>query len=154
MTILDENFNWKQQISDIACTLDRVNASLSELTHFLDRKIQETIYHPIFELPIYIILFFFRYKIQTQRKDFLFFKRNPKVEYVSLITMLIRLTYSKKPAASNHLIKLLWKSPFHKYFNKVFLTIFKNWFTLSNDSHTYKTWSNLGCLVPPHNTKL
>ena len=44
----------------------------------------------------------------------------------------------------------------NKNFNKVSPTIFKNWFTLSTDSHVYDMcWSSLGCLVvPPHKTKL
>ena len=44
----------------------------------------------------------------------------------------------------------------NKYFNKCLTTIFKNWFTLLFDFHTYSTrWSNLGCIVVPGNdTKL
>ena len=40
----------------------------------------------------------------------------------------------------------------NKHFNKCLPTIFKSWFTLSSDFHTYNThWSNLGCIVvPPH----
>ena len=43
-----------------------------------------------------------------------------------------------------------------KYFNQTLPTPFKNWFTLSTDSHTHNTrWSNLGCLnIPPHKTKM
>ena len=38
----------------------------------------------------------------------------------------------------------------NKYFNKFLPTIFKNWFTLSSDFHTYNTpWYNLGCIVVP-----
>ena len=42
------------------------------------------------------------------------------------------------------------------YFNQTLPTTFKNWFTLSTDSHTQnKRWSNLGCLkIPPHKTKI
>ena len=44
----------------------------------------------------------------------------------------------------------------NKCFNKCLLIIFKNWFTVSSDFHTYYTcYSNLGCIVlTPHNTKL
>ena len=43
-----------------------------------------------------------------------------------------------------------------KYFNQTLPTPFKNWFTLSADSHTHNTrWSNLGSLkIPPHKTKI
>ena len=42
------------------------------------------------------------------------------------------------------------------YFNQTLPTPFKNWFTLSTDSHTHNTrWSNLGCLkIRPHKTKI
>ena len=42
------------------------------------------------------------------------------------------------------------------YFNQTLPTPFKNWFTLSTDSHTHNTrWSNLGCLkILPHKTKI
>ena len=40
------------------------------------------------------------------------------------------------------------------YFNQTLPIPFKNWFTLSTDSHTHNTrWSNLGCLkITPHKT--
>ena len=38
-TKIDENLNWKQQISDITTKLNRANAILSELKYFIDRKI-------------------------------------------------------------------------------------------------------------------
>ena len=43
-----------------------------------------------------------------------------------------------------------------KYFNQTLPTPFKNWFTLSTNSHTHNTrWSNLGCLkIPPNKTKV
>ena len=42
------------------------------------------------------------------------------------------------------------------YFNQTLSTPFKNWFTLSTDSHTHNTrWFKLGCLkIPPHKTKI
>ena len=42
------------------------------------------------------------------------------------------------------------------YFKQTLPTPFKNWFTLSTDSHTHNTrWSNLGYLkIPPHKTKI
>ena len=42
------------------------------------------------------------------------------------------------------------------YFDQTLPTPFKNWFTLSTDSHTHDTrWSNLGYLkIPPLKTKI
>ena len=43
----------------------------------------------------------------------------------------------------------------NKYFDKCLTTIFKNWFTLSSEPHTYNTpRPNLGCnVVPRHKTR-
>ena len=35
---IDENLNWKQQISDTAINLNKANGILSKLRHFMDRK--------------------------------------------------------------------------------------------------------------------
>ena len=49
----DENFNWKQQISDIAINLNKAIAILTTLRHFLDRKTLKSIYHAKFEPHLY-----------------------------------------------------------------------------------------------------
>ena len=48
---IDEN--WKQQISDTAIQLNKVNGILSKLRHFIDRKTLKSIYHAIFEPHLY-----------------------------------------------------------------------------------------------------
>ena len=48
---IDENFNWKQQISDVAIKLNRANAILSKLRQ-VGRKTLKSIYHGIFELHL------------------------------------------------------------------------------------------------------
>ena len=49
---IDENLNWKQQISDIAIELIKANGILSKLRDFIDRKTLKSIYHTIFELHL------------------------------------------------------------------------------------------------------
>ena len=49
---IDENLNWKQQISNIAIKLNRANGILSKLRHFIDRKTLKEIY-AIFECQLY-----------------------------------------------------------------------------------------------------
>ena len=49
----DENLNWKQQTSDIDIKLNKENAILSKLRHFVDRKTLRSIYHAIFELHLH-----------------------------------------------------------------------------------------------------
>ena len=46
---IDEDLNWKQQISDIAIELIKANGILSKLRDFIDRKTLKSIYHTIFE---------------------------------------------------------------------------------------------------------
>ena len=50
---IDENLNWKQQISDTAINLNKANGILSNLRHFIDRKTLKAIYHAIFEPYLY-----------------------------------------------------------------------------------------------------
>lgn len=52
--------------------------------------------------------------------------------------------------------KVVLESCLNKYFNNFLPKIFKNWFILSSDFHTYSTgWSNLVCLVLlSHNTNI
>ena len=46
---IEYNLNWKQQVSDIEIKLNRENATISKLRHFLDRKTLKSIYHTMFE---------------------------------------------------------------------------------------------------------
>ena len=50
---IDENLNWKQQISDIAIKLNKANGILSKLRHFIDRKTLKSISQAIFEPHLY-----------------------------------------------------------------------------------------------------
>ena len=59
---INENLNWKQQISDIAIKLNRANVILSRLRHVIDRKTLKSVYHA-YSNPIYVILYLFGYKI-------------------------------------------------------------------------------------------
>ena len=46
---IDENLNWHQQINNVAVKLNRANAMLSQVRHFVDKKILKLIHHAIFE---------------------------------------------------------------------------------------------------------
>ena len=51
---IDENLNWKQQISDITITLNKANDILSKLRQFMDIKTLKSIYHNF--IIIFIII--------------------------------------------------------------------------------------------------
>ena len=42
---IDEKLNWKQQFNHLPIRLNRENAILSKLRHFIDRKTLKAIYH-------------------------------------------------------------------------------------------------------------
>ena len=72
---IDENLNWKQQISDIAIKLNKENGILSKLRHFIDRKALKSTYDAIFEPHLcYYSLVWARSSSSIKR---LFCKRNP-----------------------------------------------------------------------------
>ena len=110
--------------------------------------------------PIYITPHLFGHKTQilnSTKRLFVFQKRSLRIMYFlnnnAHISLLFRelniLTLPDQIGLENCLF-------INKYFNKCLPTVFKNWFTLSSDFHTYNTrWSNWGCIVvPPRNTKL
>ena len=154
---IDENLNWKQQISDIAIKLNKGNGILSKLRHFIDRKTLKTICHVIFEPHLYYSSLVWAQNSNSIKRLFVLQKKSLRIKYFLNHNAHISLLFREL-----NILKLLDKIALenclfmNKYFNKCLPAIFKNWFTLSSDFHTYKTrWSNLGCIVvPPHNTKL
>ena len=59
---IDENLNWKQQISNITIKLNTANAIISKLRYYIDRKTLKSVYHAIFK-PIYVIPHLIGHKI-------------------------------------------------------------------------------------------
>ena len=53
---IDENLNWKQQISQIAIKLNKTNGILSKLRHFLNRKNLKLTHHAKFESHLQLFL--------------------------------------------------------------------------------------------------
>ena len=47
--LIDKNFNWYHQISNVAAALNRANAMLSKITHFVNFNTLKSIYHAILE---------------------------------------------------------------------------------------------------------
>ena len=152
---IDENLNWKQQISDVAIKLNKAKVILSKLRHFIDRKTLKSIYHAIFEPHLYYSSLVWAQNSNSIKRLFVLQKKSLRIIYFlnhnahtsPLFRDLNILKLPDKIALENCLF-------INKYFNKCLPTIFKNWFTLSSDFHTYNTrWSNFGCIViGPHNT--
>ena len=72
---IDENVNWHQQINNVAVKLNKANAMLSKVRHFVDKKTLKSIYHAIVELHL-----FHSYHVWAQNtnsiKRLLSYKRN------------------------------------------------------------------------------
>ena len=50
---IDEHLTWTLQIDGIFTKLNKTNAILSKIRHFVDQKTLKTIYHAIFESCLY-----------------------------------------------------------------------------------------------------
>ena len=147
VTNIDENLDWKQQISDIAVKLNKATEILSKLRHFIDRKTLKSMYHPIFEPNFYYSSLVWAQNSNLIKWLFVLQKKSLQIIYFlnhnAHTSPLFRELKNPKIALENCLI-------INKCFNKCLPTIFKNWFTPSSDFDTYNSrWSNLGRVVVP-----
>ena len=94
---IDENLNWMSQISDIAIKLNKSNAILFKLRHFIDSKSPKSIYHAIFVPHLYCFSIVWTQNWNSIKR--LFFKRNPYELYISSIIMIIYLLYLENLAS-------------------------------------------------------
>ena len=137
---IDENLTWKQQISDIAIKLNKANGILSKLRHFIDRKTLKSIYHAIFEPHLYYSSLVWTQISDSVKRLFVLQKK-----FLWIIYFLNNNAHASPLFRELNILKLpdgisqencLF---INKYFNKCLCTIFKNWFTISSDFHTYST---------------
>ena len=153
---IDEKINWKQQISNTAIKLNEINDVSSKLRHFIERKTLKSIYHAIFEPHLYYFSLVWTQISNSVKRLFVLQKK-----FLWIIYYLNNNAHASPLFRELNILKLpdgisqencLF---INKYFNKRLCTIFKNWFTISSDFHTYSTcWPNLGCIIVPPNTKL
>ena len=71
----DEHLTWKPQIDGISTKLNKANAILSKLRHFVDQKTLKAIYHGIFESHILLYLLYFGQRTLILQKDCLSYKK-------------------------------------------------------------------------------
>ena len=72
---IDENLNWHQQINDVAVKLNRANAMLSNVRHFVHKKLwNQSIMQFLNHTDSIPVLFV--HIILIPLKDFIFYKRN------------------------------------------------------------------------------
>ena len=76
---IDENVDWKQQISGIAIKLNRTNAILFSLRHFIDRKTLKSIYHAIFEPHLCYLSLVWAQNVNSIKVLFVFQKKSLRI---------------------------------------------------------------------------
>ena len=122
---INENLNWKQQISDVAIKLKKANGILSKLRHFIDRKTLKLIYHAIFEPHLYYASLVWAQNSNSIKRLFVLQAKSLRIKYFinahksPLFRDLNILKLPDKIALENCLF-------INKYFNKCLPTIFKN----------------------------
>ena len=135
---INENLNWKQQISDIANKSNKSNGILSKLRHFIDEKTLKSIYHAIFEPYVHHSSLSWIQNSNSIKKLFALQKKSLRIIY-----FLNHNAYTSPLFRELNILKLPYNIALencffiNKYFSKCLPTIFKNWFTLSSGFHTY-----------------
>ena len=153
---IDENLNWHEQINNVAVKLNRANAMLSKVRHFVHKKTLKSIYRAIFESHLLYSCLVWEQNINSIKRLYILQKKSLRLMY-----FLNRNIHTSPLFKNSNILKFpdkiaLENCNFLKnYFNQTLPTPFKNWFTPSTDSHTHNaTWSNLVCpKIPPHKTK-
>ena len=154
---IDENLNWHEQINNAAVKLNRANAMLSIVRLLVHKKTLKPIYHAIFESHSFHSCLVWAQNINSIKGLYILLKKS-----LRLIYFLNRNAHITPLLKDSNVLKFPDKTAFENcifnknYLNQTLPTPFKNWFTLSTDSHTHnKRWSDLGCLkIPPHKTKI
>ena len=128
---INEHFNWKQHIHDIAKNLNRANALLSIIRNYVNKRSLRTIYFAILDSHISYVNLIWG---QKPRAELSSYKRKLWGLWIFSLEILIQVHYSH--SRSNHILKLedkmLIENIFFisKSFNNLLLPIFKSWFTL------------------------
>ena len=154
---IDEHLTWKPQIDGISTKLNKANAILSKIRHFVDQKALKAIYHAIFESHLYSSSLVWAQNFNSTKKLFILQKKA-----LRLMFFLRREAHTNPPCKDFNILKFHDKIALencifvHKSFKQQLPQPFDNWFGLSLNFHTHSTrWSNVGCMnVPSHRTKL
>ena len=72
---IDGHLTWKPHIDGISTKLNKANAMLSKIRHFVDQKALKAIYHAIFESHLYYSSLVWAQNILILQKDCLSYKK-------------------------------------------------------------------------------
>ena len=136
---INENFNWKQDIHDIAIKLNRANALLSIIRNYVNKLTLRTIYFAIFDSHINYV----HQNLHSLSRIIILQKKALRI-----MNFQSRDSHSSPLFRSNHILKLEDKILIEnilfisKLFNNLVPPIFKSWFTFCSDVHNYHTVSS------------
>ena len=153
---IDRNLLWQDQINNVSIKLNKANAMLSKIRHYVDRKTLKMIYHAIFESHLY-----YAYLVWTQNSSSIKRLYILQKKALRLMYFLKRNAHTGPLFQDSGILKLFDKISLgncmfiSKSINKILPGVFHNWFIPISDSHDYDTrLSEAGCIkVASFNTK-
>ena len=80
---IDDYLTWKPHIDGISTKLNKANAMLSKIRHFVDQKTLKAIYHAIFESHLYSSSLVWAQNFNSTKRLFILQKKSIKT-YVCL----------------------------------------------------------------------
>ena len=139
---INENFNWKQDIHDIAIKLNRANALLSIIRNYVNKHTLRTIYFAIFDSHINYANLIWGQNLHSLSRIIILQKKALRI-----MNFQSRDSHSSPLFRSNHILKLEDKILIEnilfisKSFNNLLLPVFKSCFIFCSDVHNYHTVS-------------
>ena len=153
---IDKNLLWSDQINSVSLKLNKANAMLSKIRHYVDQKTLKMIYHAIFESHLYYSSIVWAQNSSSIKRLYILQKKALRIMY-----FLKRNSHTGPLFKDSGILKLFDKISLGNCtfisdsLNKRTPIVFHNWFTLISESHEHNTrLSDVGCLkIPHHNTK-
>ena len=78
---IDEHLTWKAHIDGISAKLNKANATLSKIRHFVDQKTLKAIYHAIFESHLYSSPLVWAQNFNSTKRLFIFQKKTLRLMF-------------------------------------------------------------------------
>ena len=134
---IDRNLNWHEQINNAAVKLNRANAMLSKVRHFVHKKTLKSIYHAIFESHLFYSCLVWAQNINSIKRLYILQKKSLRFMY-----LLNRNAHTTPLFKDSNILKFPDKIALENcifiknYFNQTLPTPFKN-LVHSLDRFTY-----------------
>ena len=153
---IDSNLNWKEHWNHVSIKLNRANAILSKLRHYVNTQTLHSVYHSFFESHFNDVNIVWGQSIDATHRLFLLQKKA-----IRIINFQHRIAHTSPLFHNSKIVKFYDKISIEncvfisKFLNHVLPCSFQNWFTFSNSHHSHSLRSvSKGFLkVPTFKTK-